>query len=97
MDAQPIVKQAKQAFSAGQYDKALDLYKKAANTYGEALFEVNITLCERRLKGASFQTVGTEGGQGQPITLEQQLQSTQQLLEHYFTRSQELEQQLLDR
>lgn len=97
MDAQPVVKQATQAFAAGQYDKALDLYKKAANTYGKALFEVNIALCQRRLKNAAAEVTNIDGAQGQDITLEQQLQNTQQLLEYYFTRSQELEQQLLDR
>ena len=93
MDAQPIVKQAMQAFTAGQFDTALDLYKKAANTYGKALFEVNIALCQRRLKNSPASN--TEATQGQGTTVEQQLRNTQQLLEYYFTLSQELEAQLL--
>lgn len=92
MDAQPIVKQATQAFATGRFDTALDLYKKAADTYGKALFEVNIALCQRRLKNTAPQA---DGSSGQGITVEQQLQNTQQLLEYYFTRSQELEAQLL--
>lgn len=96
MDAQLIVKKAAQAFTSGQFDTALDLYKKAANTYGQAMFEVNITLCQRRLKNALAAT-HAEVSQEQGVSLEQQLQSTQQLLEYYYTRSQELESQLLDK
>jgi len=97
MDAQPIVKQATQAFTSGQFDTALDLYRKAANTYGEELFEVNIALCQRRLKNAPAQVANTEMAQEHGVSLEQQLQRTQQLLEYYYTRSQELESQLLEK
>lgn len=91
---QLIVKRAARAYSAGQYNTALRLYQQAAQRFGAALFEVNIKLCEqqRETKGASDDpAVNTR-----LYELEDQLNQTQQLLEYYFNRNQELEYQLLD-
>lgn len=91
---QLIVKRAARAFSAGEYNTALRLYQQAAQRFGASLFEVNIQLCEQYRK--------TEGASDDPMVnarifeLEDQLHRTQQLLEHYFSRNQELEYQLLD-
>ncbi|WP_027331194.1 hypothetical protein [Marinimicrobium agarilyticum] len=94
MDAQPIVPQAVSAFYSGQYQTALDFYQRASERLGKTLFEANIALCQRRLKNnATSNLIGSEEG----ISLEQQLQNTQELLEYYFNRSQELEYQLLDK
>ncbi|MHA6964313.1 hypothetical protein [Zobellella denitrificans] len=94
-----IVQQAADCFKQGDYKAACSLYKQAAEKYGQALFSANIRLCEKRL---------TEKSGANPLSnispeiiaassLEQQLQQTQQLLEKYYTRAQELEYQLLDR
>lgn len=93
MEEQPIVKKAAQAFDLGHYKMALDLYKKASDVYGSTLFEANIALCKSR----SSADTSEEDKTRQPPTLKEQIENTQQLLEYYFTRSQELEHQLLDK
>jgi len=93
MEEKPIVKQASQAFEAGQYQLALDLYRRAADMLGSAFFDVNIALCKRRM-GSSDAAPSVDDT---PVAFSQQLHNTQQLLEYYFIRSQELENQLLDR
>lgn len=91
---QLIVNRAARAFSAGQYNTAQRLYQQAAERYGASFFEVNIRLCEQRrqAEGASDDPAAN----ARIFELEDQLHQTQQLLEHYFNRSQALEHQLLD-
>ena len=59
----------------------------------KAVFGANIILCERRLA----RTVDIPKQEMSHPTIEQQLVKTQQLLEHYFNRAQELEYQLVDK
>lgn len=94
-----IVKQAASFYQQGDYKSALSFYKKAAEKYGQNLFNGNIQLCEKKLSGKSLSTPLTLPPQAMQVTgnTEQQLQHTQQLLEHYYKRTQELEYQLLDR
>lgn len=92
MDKQSLTKRASEAFLKGNYSQALALYKEAADIYGESIFAVNIILCERKLARTleiPAQKIYT--------TIEQQLVKTQELLEHYFNRTQELEYQLIDK
>lgn len=93
MDKQSLTQKAAKAFLEGDYSQALNLYKEAADIYGETIFGVNIILCERKLA----RTVATPIQESSPPTIEQQLVKTQQLLEHYFNRAQELEYQLIDK
>lgn len=93
MDKQSLTQKAAKAFLAGDYSQALALYKEAAAMYGETVFGANIILCERRLA----RTVDIPEQKMSPPTIEQQLVKTQQLLEHYFNRAQELEYQLVDK
>ncbi|MCK7544311.1 hypothetical protein MLC59_09045 [Marinobacter bryozoorum] len=110
---QSIVQQAATHFRSGQYAQAKDLYQQAARQFGEAAFKHNIRLCERRLgsplKDSHTQAPDVkETPKPVPVeaisvpkqptpTAEQQLAETQKLLEHYYTRCQELEYQLQDR
>lgn len=99
-----IVKQAAQAFQQGDYRLAKQHYRQAAKRYGEHLFAANITLCERAearpltpaIKGGITARAHSHGTLPDG-TSAQQLEETQQLLEHYFIRCQELEHRLLDR
>lgn len=101
----PLVKQAAGHFTQGDYAAAHRLYLKAAEQYGEHLFRANIQICEKRLKiarpaanqarsGPVKTSVDSHGTQTDPIAA--QLAETQKLLEHYYTRCQELEYRLLD-
>ncbi|MDI4637443.1 MULTISPECIES: hypothetical protein [Halomonadaceae] len=95
-----IVNRANHAFRQGDYRTAKQLYHQAAGHYGRRLFEVNLTLCERRLGSpAAARTVESqpskEGTDANAVSL--QLSETQKLLEQYYTRCQELEHQLMDR
>lgn len=107
-----IVKKATGAFQKGDYRTAKELYQQAADRYGQHLFSANIILCERALESgrpdALSQQVrhlndgqpaqGAGGEQSEPDgPIVKQLAETQSLLEHYFSRCQELEYQLLDR
>ncbi|MGP9658457.1 hypothetical protein ACT3S5_10485 [Halomonas sp. AOP31-B1-25] len=90
--ATSIVASASKHYLAGNYDEALRLYKQAAAAYGNTLFEANITLCEKRLKGGGSVNPVLPGSPAES----RQLIETQGLLEHYYRRCQELEYQLLD-
>lgn len=99
-----IVKKAAHAFQQGDYAVAKQFYQQASERYGHQLFAVNITLCERALTPGYALKASSEAAQLVDNTsqklpsgaTEQQLQETQQMLEHYFTRCQQLEYQLLD-
>ncbi|PAU73004.1 hypothetical protein [Vreelandella alkaliphila] len=57
-----LVKRAHDAFNQGDYKVAKELYKKAAGYYGESLFKVNITLCDKYLRietGEELESVNT--------------------------------------
>lgn len=45
-----LVKRAHDAFRQGHYAASKELYKKAANYYGESFFHANIVLCEKYLQ-----------------------------------------------
>lgn len=93
-----LTRKAADAFHRGEYAEALSLYRRAGRYYGEALFRANIILCERRLDPSRpVQDRATPPTSGPALKLEQQLEETQRLLEHYYTRAQELEHQLMDR
>ena len=94
------VKRAHNAFRQGDYHTAKQLYQQAANQYGGRFFEVNLTLCERRLQNpavASAEALQPSEIGSNSSAISQQLAETQKLLEKYFTRCQELEHQLMDR
>ncbi|WP_447044884.1 hypothetical protein [Vreelandella sp. H-I2] len=99
MSAQPlVVKQATQAFRQGNYAAAKVLYQKAASQYGEHLFRTNLYLCDKYANNVSNAMASLPQGAAQEASQAQrQLQETQQLLERYYQRCQELEYQLLDR
>ena len=102
---QSVVKQATQHFKKGDYSRAKACYQKAGELYGTPLFANSIRLCELRLGNpVTHQGVlpaATPKTPAQPTATttdtEKQLAETQSLLEHYYTRCQELEYQLLDR
>lgn len=99
MNAQPlVVKQAMQAFRQGNYAAAKVLYQKAAQYYGEHLFKANLYLCDKYTgSGSGGLASMPESTAQQAGQFQRQLQETQQLLERYYQRCQELEYQLLDR
>jgi hypothetical protein len=100
------IKQANQAFKKGDYTKALELYQQLSHTMDVSLFNINIQLCQKRLSNSpqpvskslstipSSQATSDIGVTKQNSTT--QLIQTQALLEHYFTKAQQLEYQLLD-
>ncbi len=104
---QTIVKQATQHFQKGDYSRAKACYQKAGEVYGTALFANSIRLCELRMGKPLAQAVPKTLSTNNPAVASsscaaepdtaRQLQETQSLLEHYFTRCQELEYQLIDR
>lgn len=89
-----IVSNATNAFRSADYLTAKELYQQAASRYGQHLFAANITLCEHALQYGR-----KDNSQLYVIdnNIDKQLTDTQCLLEHYFSRCQELEYQLLDR
>lgn len=101
--------QALEQFRKGNYRQAIEHYQLAARQYGHHLFANNIRLCEMRIARLSAKrTTGvaaashTSGSgmisqSGADGDISRQLESTQQLLEHYFIRCQELEYKLMDR
>lgn len=99
MSAQPqLVKQAMQAFRQGNYAAAKVLYQKAAQKYGAHLFKANLYLCDKYAgSGLKGLTTMPDSTATQVDQAQRQLQETQQLLEHYYQRCQELEYQRLER
>jgi hypothetical protein len=107
--SQPIVMQALEQFRKGNYQQAMQHYQLAARQYGHHLFANNIRLCEMRIARSSIKRpteaaadprtaqANTPNPAGLDSDIARQLEKTQQLLEHYFIRCQELEYQLLDR
>lgn len=87
---QTIVQQAVTYFKQGQFQQAKERYQQAAQQYGEHLFANSVRLCELRLSAS-------KGAQDGVVTTVGQLEETQKLLEHYYTRCQELEYQLIDK
>lgn len=103
-----IVPRALSAYKRGDYRTAKWLYEEAARRYGDSLFSANLTLCEKALRnsdcpidecasGGSAATTSEGGLPGNDATsaISRQLAETQSLLEKYFIRCQELEQQML--
>lgn len=100
----PIVRQAAEYYRQGQYDRAQQLYLQAATRYGSHLFKANLALCQRRISSAAppaaAPPAALPAASAPGLTSEKserQLAETQRLLEHYFSRCQELEHQLMDR
>lgn len=100
---QPIVKQANTHFTKGDFERAKACYQQAAQVYGHRLFANSIRLCDLRLNRPAVEPSVAElpaapvpavvANESQAV---RQLEETQQLLEHYYTRCQELEYQLID-
>ncbi|AIA76754.1 hypothetical protein FF32_18460 [Halomonas campaniensis] len=98
-----LVKRAHSAFNQGDYQHAIALYQQAAYQYGQHLFDVNVNICEQRLQKSGHVVMGTPrvAPRSVPksvdaIPVAQQLAETQELLEHYYRRCQELEYRLQD-
>lgn len=101
---QTIVKQAVAYFKKGDYQQAKTCYQQAAQKFGSQLFANSIRLCDFRMgQPAANQRVALKGKSagetqiGDEADTARQLDETQKLLEHYYTRCQELEYQLMDR
>ncbi|MBE0464409.1 hypothetical protein [Halomonas colorata] len=90
-----LVKRAHGAFNQGDYQNAIALYQQAAYQYGQHLFDVNINICEQRLQKPN-QVISSAPKSPESIPIIQQLAETQELLEHYYRRCQELEYRLQD-
>jgi hypothetical protein len=98
--ANMIVKRANSAFKKGDYHNAKALYQEAAHQYGSHLFSANVAVCEKALKTgrpAQINAALTPRPHIDNNAVSQQLAETQQLLEHYYNRSQELEYRLIDK
>lgn len=50
MSSETIVKKAADSYKEGNYEAALNFYLRAADLYGESLFQVNIEMCKRKIK-----------------------------------------------
>lgn len=87
-----IVASASKQYREGNYQEALTLYQKAAAVYGSSLFKLNITLCEQRLRSNDQREPVLPGSPAES----KQLSETQELLEYYYRRCQELEYKLLE-
>lgn len=95
-----IVKRAIHAFQQGDYHNAKQLYLQAADKYGHQLFSANLTLCDHALEQHRPKrvTAALRPYSDQTLTpVSQQLADTQLLLEHYYTRYQEVIYQLQDK
>ena len=95
------VKQAFTFFKQGDYKNAKHYYTLASNTYGKELFSVNIALCDKYIENAPLtkitRPVAFPDSTGvDKEVLATQLANTQAKLEHYYTRCQELQYQLMD-
>lgn len=96
-----IVRRAVTLFKEGDFKQAKSLYQQAASEYGSRLFANNIRLCELRMgQPAANQPLEVNqpvASGGDVPELARQLDETQKLLEHYYTRCREMEYQLMDR
>ncbi|MGE6606448.1 hypothetical protein ACQKE4_07985 [Halomonas sp. NPDC076908] len=90
-----LVKRAHNAFNQGDYQNAISLYQQAAYHYGQQLFDINIQICEQRLQQPN-QVFKSAPKSADAMPVAQQLAETQELLEHYYRRCQELEYRLQD-
>lgn len=90
-----LVKRAHDAFNQGDYQAAITLYQQAAYQYGQSLFDVNIRICEQRLQSPG-RIIKSAPKHSDVIPVAQQLAETQELLEYYYRRCQELEYRLND-
>ena len=90
-DLERIVCEANRLFRASEYVEARKLYERAAMRYGHELFEANRILCEQAINGD--EPIQTKGMPEHPRDLQEQLDETQKLLEHYFQRCETLEHQ----
>ena len=94
------VKQAVAFFKQGDYKNAKHYYTLASNAYGSQLFNANLCLCDKYIENAPLTKVLNpalpEYKNADKETLAAQLATTQAKLEHYYTRCQELQYQLMD-
>ena len=99
---QSLVKQAAEYLSAGKYIDAQRVYQQAGERYGHEFFNANIKLCRKHIDEdfdvarADEKRPSEDRQPPVPAELEAQLKSTQETLEYYYIRCQELEAQLLD-
>ena len=100
-----LVKQAVTLFKQGNYQQARQFYQQAAQKYGHHLFKINIALCDRYLTqkplpvATAFPTAQSQqdtASSAELSALTQQLAETQSQLEHYYTRCQQLQNQIMD-
>lgn len=100
--SESLVKRAAEHLAAADYIVAQRLYQQAGERYGYELFRANIKLCRKRID-EDFDAVKVEQAgpdeKHQPTAstaLDEQLRRTQEMLEYYYIRCQELEAQLID-
>lgn len=92
------VNKAHLLFKQGNYKEAKALYESLAQLHGRSLFELNLKLCDKRngtpivLEQASLNS--EQAKQIEPVSAEAQLNETQRLLEHYYSKCKTLEMQL---
>ena len=90
-----LVKRAHDAFNQGEYQDAIVRYQQAAYQYGQHIFDINIRICEKRLQKPG-QVIKSAPKSAETTPIDQQLVETQELLEHYYRRCQELDYRLQD-
>lgn len=91
-----IINDAVAAYRDGNFSDALNLYQEAGRIYGENLFYANIILCNRAIQKddqSSYEYMPLS----EDIDIIKQLAHTQSLLEHYFNKSEKLEDELLNK
>lgn len=101
-----LVKEAHSLFSAGEFKQAKSLYQQLSDMLGKGLFDFNIRLCDNKLAGSELTMPVTSTKSVTDLAnvqsdiplkqLEQQLNITQQQLEYYYQRCQELSLRLMD-
>ncbi|MDR7119296.1 hypothetical protein [Rheinheimera soli] len=97
-----LVKKAYDLYHAGEFKQAKSVYQQLSDSLGRGLFDINMRLCDDRMslsqqisEGSCIELEKNEQN-SKVMQLEQQLAVTQQQLEYYYQRSQELALRLLD-
>lgn len=103
---QSLIKEANSLFKQQKYEEAEDLYKRAGDKLGFELVETSIWLCQTRKKRPKKLTppptkpvfVSHDEFTAENFSRQKkQLAQTQQLLEEYYTQTQNLKLQLMQR
>lgn len=87
-----LVRKAHHLFLTGEYEQAKKIYTQLTEQYGQGLFDANIKLCVARSdnQSARYSELNLHN-QAERIQLQQQLQQTQQQLELYYQKYQDLQ------